>query len=1126
MGKESGYYKEILNKLEGLVKREYALIAALGIQGAVITGVSVWVSFSFIEMLWHFSSTVRTILFLLSFLISAGLLIAAFIVPVLKYFNVFRKTDYYKAAGKVGEYFPSIKDDLLNAMQLVADDEGKKYFSVNLIEAAFKNVFERTKNLNFKSVIDFKKAKQLLPYFSGILAAGLLLLAFVPGLNSASYRIINFNRDFTTPPKFVFKVFPGNYNLTKGDSLKIEVRVEGQQPKEVFMASKNSDETDFITQQLYADSTGSYYYYIPAVRTSFKYYAKAENINSDLYSIDVIDRPVIKTLDVAINSPAYSHIPKAEQQDNGNVSALTGSVVNLNLTSTKPLIKAWLEFGDTTKKELSVNSTGASGNFIVKKDDNYKIVVKDKNGNLNLSPIIYSVKALADAYPSIEIVSPNSNTSLANDNRLPVDVKIADDYGFTKLILCYRLSQSKYEPVQNDYKSLEIPINKNINQEEVQYVWNLTALNLTAEDVVTYYLEVFDNDIISGPKSTKSPSFSVRVPTLDEVLNKADQAQNKSVDNMEQTLKKAEELKQRMQEISQELKQDKKDITWQEKQKIEQTLNDFKQLQEKVSDVSKDLQKMQQDLQKNNMLSKETLEKYTELQNLFKEMSTDEMRKAMEQMQNILQNMDRKMTQDALENMKFNEDQFRKSIERTMNLLKRIQVEQKIDDLLKRTEQISKDQNEIQQQTKKSDASNNKDELSKKQNDLTKDAEDYSKQLHDLQKKFEELKDLPKDQLEKLSKEYEEQKNEQLSQKASEDIQQNQVSQAQQNQSQIMQNMQQMKKGMQQLQQSIARQNQLQTFTDMMKITDNLITLSKQQEQLENQTSKSDQSTTSGNENAQRQNGIQNNLDKIMQQLSKLSQKTFAITPEMGKALGDAERQMNQAIQNIQSRNKQAASNNQGQAMEGLNEAASLLKSSMEQMMQGGQGGGMPSLMQQLQKLSGQQMSLNNLTQMLQQAMKGSLSMQQQAQMQRLAQQQELIRKSLEQLNKEAQKAGESKKIPANLEDIARKMQEVVKNLSTDNVDEKVLQQQEHILSRLLEAQHSVNERDYEKQRESKAGENIAGKSPAELNLSADKDRNKIKDELDKAVQEGYSKDYENLIRKYFEALQKENNKK
>jgi len=142
--------------------------------------------------------------------------------------------------------------------------------------------------------------------------------------------------------------------------------------------------------------------------------------------------------------------------------------------------------------------------------------------------------------------------------------------------------------------------------------------------------------------------------------------------------------------------------------------------------------------------------------------------------------------------------------------------------------------------------------------------------------------------------------------------------------------------------------------------------------------------------------------------------------------------------------------------------------------------------------------------------------------MQRLAQQQQLIQKSLEQLNKEAKQSGESKKIPADLENIVNQMREVVTDMNTEKLDDELIQKQEKILSKLLDAQKSINERDFEKERKSESGKNFTRNSPAELNLSNQQGKEKIKDELNRAVQEGYNKDYEDLIRKYYDALQKE----
>ncbi|HEY6437284.1 MAG TPA: hypothetical protein VIY47_11900, partial [Ignavibacteriaceae bacterium] len=227
-------------------------------------------------------------------------------------------------------------------------------------------------------------------------------------------------------------------------------------------------------------------------------------------------------------------------------------------------------------------------------------------------------------------------------------------------------------------------------------------------------------------------------------------------------------------------------------------------------------------------------------------------------------------------------------------------------------------------------------------------------------------------------------------------------------------------------------------------------------------------------------------------------------------------------VQAMKNRNGLLAVNQQEEAMKSLNESAMMMKNSMESMMQGGSQGGMMSMMQQLQGLSGQQMNLNNMTQMLQQMQQGGMSPQQQSEMQRLGQQQQLIQKSLEQLNKEAKLSGQSSKLPSDLDNILNKMQEVITDMQGEKLNDELIQKQENILSKLLDAQRSLNERDYEKERESRTGENVSRNFPAELNFNSPNSLDKIRDALNKAVREGYSRDYENLIRKYYEILQSE----
>jgi hypothetical protein len=1116
------YYLEIINKIEKLSKREFLEFCLFGIQLSIIGIVQIFVAFSILELIGNFSILIRGIFILFFLVVSTGLISHLVIYPALKYLGIIKHKNPLLYAKKIGDFFPNLKDELFNAVQLSDNITANNLYSTSLKDAAFQQVYFKTKSLDFSEIVTFNKTKKIFKFSLGSVLTGILLITLIPGLDAASIRLINFNKEFVPPAKFSFIINPGNKEITKGQDVKISAKIIGPKPAKVSLGIKYSDQTEFEFKNIFADSNSIYSINVPSLRSSFDYFVKAEDIESETYKITIIDRPIIKKLELTLIPPSYSKLPVTNQQDNGNISALIGSQAEFYISTTKEnLNSAKLVFKDSTEFSLELKGKDAFGKYRIRKDEDYQIIITDKDENKNENPVTYSIKALPDDYPSIEIILPNKNVSLGEDDRLLLLSKIIDDYGFTKLLLHYKLSSSKYEKPQENFSSIEIPLKKNDKEEDVNYVWNLSPMNLAVNDVVTYYLEIFDNDNISGPKSSRTNTSTVRIPSLDELLNNADKTHENAENKLSETLEDAKKLKENLERINQDLKQDKKEITWQEKEQIEKALDKFDEIQNKIEDAKKDLSKLQNDLQKNNLLSKETLEKYMELQKLFDEMSSDEMKKAMEKMQDLLQKLNRDQIQQAMENMQINEEAMKNSIERTMQLLKRIQIEQKIDEIQKRIENITKQLEDLKQQTDKSSfqQENQKQELSEKQNDATNALKDLENKMNELKEKMQEFKDMPNDKMDEAMKELRKQQNQQISNEAQQQLLNGQKLEAQQSQQQLSGNMQQMQQEIKDLQQQLQQQNQRQVFSDMMKVMDNLITLSKEQEELKNSTSNITPNSTQFNKNAEKQNNLKNGMDKITAQMNELSKKTFAITPEMAKALGDAKRNMENSMNGLQNRNSTQASQQQGQAMSSLNEAALLMKGAMESMMGGnGSGGGMMSLMQQLQQLSQQQMNLNNLTQMLNQ---GQLSIQQQAQLQRLAQQQEIIRKSLEQLNEEAKQSGENKKIPANLDKLLDEMREVVTDMNTQKLNDELVQKQERILSKLLDTQRSINERDFEKERESKSGDDLVRQSPADLNLSRQK-QNKIVDELNKAVQEGYTKDYENLIRKYYETLQNE----
>ncbi len=1073
------------------------------------------ISLSTLELLGLNSVFERSILFYSGVSIVSVSLIILILFPLFKIFLPTNKEEKYNLAKLVGRTFPEIDDRLLNVIQLSEEDTYSE-----LKESAILFQLKKTELFNFNNSVSYSILKKTILFTILVIVSSVILFFSFSELRQATIKILNYSNEYVTPKKYTFYIEPQNISVTKGENVKIKISVLGNQPSKITLNLKDDENQNYKEIILIPDSLKFFIYNINSIKTNTKYFVVAEDVVSEEFLIKVIDKPFVSELELKVSPPSYTKVESTIQKDNGNVLAIVGSKISVKINSNKELLKGILEFNNGEKKNLFLDNREGKVSFSILKDRRYKIKILDKQNNENENPIEYKIITKADLYPIIEVLKPKGDLELTKSEMVFSEIKISDDFGFKKLVLNYRLSASSFGEIEEKFTSFNLDIKKSEIQQTAIYSWDLSPLMLAAGDIISFYFEVFDNDNISGPKSTKSKMFQLRVPTMEELFKSAELKQDEAKIDLEKTLKEAEKIQEDMKKLSNELRKDEKEISWEENKKLKETLEKFKKLQNKIDEAKEKLESAKEKLEQNDLLSKETLDKYSELQKLMDEMNSEDMKNALKKLQQQMNNMNRDNSQKSLSEMEFNEEMFQKSLERTVNLLKRIQIEQKMDEVIKRTEELQKNIDELKKETEKSNLSNNaeQEKLAKIQEELSKQLEQLNEEMKNLQDKMSEFKEMPNDSMKELQKEMQEQNNKNLSEEMKKMLKQKNKQNALQQMQQFSKNMQRMKSQMQQMQQQMQQQNQMEVLFEMMKGINNLISLSKEEEALKNDTEISITSINAVSQSVQKQKEVMDGLDKMLKGLSELSQKTFAITPEMGQALGKAKNEMNSAMQAMQNKNSTLAMAGQTGAMKYLNQAATMMKGNMEQMMNGGQGGGMMSMMQQMQQLSQQQMGLNQLTKQMQQ---GGLTPQQQAGMERLSQQQELIRKSLEQLNKENKEKGVSKTLTSNLEQILDEMKGVITDMNTEKFDDEIIKSQEKILSKLIDAQRSINERDFEKNRESNTAKNFNRKSPKELELNSES--NKIKDELLKIINEGYSKDYEDLIRRYYEILEKEN---
>jgi hypothetical protein len=1104
---------------------------------------------SLIEALLNGSSTLRTIMFFVGAACNASVAAWFVVLPALRWKKIFHGVSEKEVADLVGNRFPEVKDRLRNILEIFEEQattggESRSFrpdYSSALIDASFGDLQKAASSMNFADIVSFAPFRRAIKYLS-LVAASILIVFVIPQLELpfAAYRLIHFRTDFRQPDPFTFLIQPGNAEIVKGESVPISIytlanagttnHLRAALPKTITLVYHQIGVNTNERIDLRADSSGQFRTTLASLKQSVEYRAEAEGIQSATYTIAVIDRPMIRSLKVHLTPPAYSHLPPQSLDENlGDVLALPGTIVTWQITLNKDLHWANIVFGDGNKvsfarRDPRVSGEAYFGEHTLRSRATYRFELEDMEGFLNANAIEYTLDIIADETPTVAVVYPGRNIDVANEMQLPLRLHIHDDFGLTSLKLGYRLIHSRYEEPKKDFSFIAIPLTdetKKSSAGDVNFLWDVSPLGLVPEDIVEYHAEVFDNDNISGPKRGLSQSFLLRLPSLDEVFADADNHHNDAIQKLDTSLEEAEELKKNLDELSQEMKKN-RPLDWQQQQKAEETLKQYQELTKKIDDVSKSVDAMAQEMQKNNILSSETMQKYMELQQLLQQIDSPEFREAMKKMQAALlgQNVSPDQLRQAMEQVQFSEEAFRQGIERTMELLKRIQVEQKMDEMVKRSNELQQQQENLQKET---DASNLADErkseeLARKQDDINKQLAELQKQLEELRKKMEEFpKDMPMKELDKAEQAAHDSTMEQSMQESSQQLRQSLRQQTLQSQQKANKGMQQMSQRFSEMQEQLLNSQMAETMNALRKAMRDLLEISQQEEDLKNQSQALDPNSQQFRENAQQQMNLQGDLADVTNSLVELGQKSFAVTPEMGRAIGKAMGNMAQAMNGLEQRNGQSAGAQQGEAMASLNNAASLVQSSMDAMEQDGQGGGMGSLLQQLRRMAGQQQSINIQTEQLSQGQ--GMSQQQIQEMGRLAKQQEAVRKSLEDLNKEAQGNQDRNRILGDLQKIADEMKEVVENLRQNNVNPNTIQQQQRILSRLLDAQTSMRERDFEQRRKSLTGTTQVRRSPMEIQNDSALDQ--LRRDLLKAAEEGYSKDYQELIRKYYDALNK-----
>lgn len=1005
-----------------------------------------------------------------------------------------------EAARIIGLYFTDIQDKLLNILQLqeLSDSENE------LVQASIDQKSSQLKPFKFANAIDFKNNLKYVKYvaFPIIVLMSILLSGNKEVILKSSERIISYNKEYVAKAPFEFIIQNEKLEVIKNQNFVLRLKITGNEiPNEVYIVFNNNS---FLMN---TSKKGIFEFKFRNIQQTTTFQFKANSFFSTNYKLNVIAKPIVSKIITEIKPPKYLNLKNETFENKGNIYLHEGSTVMWRL-EVENAEKIFIQIGQS-KTELIKNEDNI---FNVSKkifeSNDYQFISSNKHTKGD--SLFYRMNVIKDAYPLISTKEIIDSTDLMLRF---VNGQIEDDFGISRLSFNYKIISDSTE-----WQTKNIDIQKQVSSQLFSFLINFEELSLNPGDGIAYFFEVWDNDEVNGSKASRTSKKQYLSPSEEDIEKDIEQ-QN---DLLKEKIKNSQELARQIQEDMQELNKQllkQKEIGWEEKNKVKELVKKQEQLQNEIQKIEEIQKQNQNKDNKLNSKSEDLLKKQEQIQELFENIMDQEMKQMMEELNKLMDDVNKEELKNLLNQMEQKDEDVEKELDRTLELFKQLEIEQKLEQNADKLLKLADKQKKLALKGK--EKSVDKKTLEDEQTDIQKEFEQISEELESTKKdnqKLENKKNIPE------TKE-QEQNILQDMQKSIDKLQNNLKKQAAKLQNNAAQQMEEMSQAIKQAMETDEAETVAEDMETLRQILENLIIVSYDQEQLMTDIYDIKFNSPIYTEHLRTQKTLQENTQIIEDSLFALSKRQPQIESIINKEINAINNNMENALAFMEERKSYQATEKQQFAMMAANNLALLLSEILEQMQQqmaNKQNKPSGKMCNKPKSVGGESMKkMKEMQQKIKEQMKSMLQGKQgkdknggkqSKKIAQMAAQQEQIRNRLKELRNELSGDQQSKN---NLDKLLDQLEENQTDILNNNITQSTLIRQEKILTRLLQAEKAELEKEKEKQRESNEWlNNLSNKilDPIELY----KQEKKNQEELIRTIPPSLMPFYKNKVNQYF----------
>ena len=354
------------------------------------------------------------------------------------------------------------------------------------------DVVNRLEAFDLPRQVDRSELRQALMALAAVLVAGASFIALAPAFMQQAFPYLfdPFSSSGRPSTPYAIAVTPGNQTIARGSDQEIVARLTGfEAGAELVTRTGGGAWTRSPMVRDEGKEGVTHRFMMLSVLSPVEYFVESSGTRSEVFRLEVVDRPYVKQIDLEYRLPAYARLEPQKVEGTGDITALAGTTVVFAIKPTVAVKAGRLvvQGQESNPIPLSVTPGGLalSGQMRATANGFYAVELMGQDGAFAKASPDYVIEVVPDLPPHVAFDRPGRDTQATPIEEVFTQAKAEDDFGVAKLDLVYSVNGGPEAIVPLH----QAPVLKDV---VAGHTFFLEDMSLKPGDFISYYARATD----------------------------------------------------------------------------------------------------------------------------------------------------------------------------------------------------------------------------------------------------------------------------------------------------------------------------------------------------------------------------------------------------------------------------------------------------------------------------------------------------------------------------------------------------------------------------------------------------------------------------------------------------------